>query len=124
MATKTVFFAFWPDNRQRDRMRDFIAPVTKLVDGRAVDRREWHVTLVYIGDIEERYIPELQAAAPHVVSVTGRLDGWVGRWPNMLRKRPATPRRICSSVTAGRRSKCAAALPWRSPAARAWRRSK
>ncbi len=37
---------------------------------------------------------ELRAAAPHVVSVTGRLDGWVGRWPNMLRKRPATPRRI------------------------------
>jgi len=63
MTTKTLFFALWPDNRQRDRMRDFIAPVTKLVDGRAVDRREWHVTLVYIGDLDERYIPELQAAA-------------------------------------------------------------
>ncbi len=37
---------------------------------------------------------ELQAAAPHVVRVTGRLDGWVGRWPNMLGKRPAKPRRI------------------------------
>ena len=66
MTTKTLFFALWPDNRQRDRMRDFIAPVTKLVDGRAVDRREWHVTLVYIGDIDERYIPELQAAAKAV----------------------------------------------------------
>ena len=37
---------------------------------------------------------ELLAAAPHVVRVTGRLDGWVGRWPHMLRKRPAKPRRI------------------------------
>ena len=63
MTTKTLFFALWPDNRQRDRMRDFIAPVAKLVDGRAVDRREWHVTLVYIGDIDERYIPDLQTSA-------------------------------------------------------------
>ena len=63
MASKTLFFALWPDDRQRDRMRDFIAPVTKLVDGKAVERREWHVTLVYIGDLDERYIPELQDAA-------------------------------------------------------------
>lgn len=63
MSSKTLLFALWPDDRQRDRMRDFIVPVTKLVDGRAVDRREWHVTLVYIGELDERYIPELQAAA-------------------------------------------------------------
>jgi 2'-5' RNA ligase len=63
MNTKTLFFALWPDDRQRDRMRDFIAPVTKLVDGRAVERREWHVTLVYIGDIDVAYIPELQESA-------------------------------------------------------------
>ena len=63
MGTKTLFFGLWPDDRQRDRMRDFIVPVTKLVDGRAVERREWHITLVYIGDLDERYIPELQEAA-------------------------------------------------------------
>jgi RNA 2',3'-cyclic 3'-phosphodiesterase len=63
MTTRTLFFGLWPDDRQRDRMRDFIAPVTKLVDGRAVERREWHITLVYIGDIDERYIQELQTAA-------------------------------------------------------------
>jgi hypothetical protein len=28
---------------------------------------------------------ELKAAATHVVRVTGRLDGWAGRWPTMLR---------------------------------------
>ncbi|MGI9273087.1 MAG: RNA 2',3'-cyclic phosphodiesterase [Woeseiaceae bacterium] len=73
MASKTLFFALWPDDRQRDRMRDFIAPVTKLVDGRAVDRREWHVTLVYIGDLDERYIPELQQAASAVTFEPFRL---------------------------------------------------
>jgi len=29
-----------------------------------------------------------------VFSVTGRLDGWSGRWPTVLRKLPPKPRRI------------------------------
>ena len=63
MSTRTLFFALWPDNRQRDRMRDFISPVAKEIDGRATDRRDWHVTLAYIGDLEERFIRELQESA-------------------------------------------------------------
>jgi len=59
MATKTVFFALWPDNRQRERMRDFISPVVRQVEGRATDRREWHITLSYLGEIDEKLIPEL-----------------------------------------------------------------
>ena len=35
-------------------MRDFISPVARLVEGRAVDRRNWHITLAYIGDFPER----------------------------------------------------------------------
>jgi len=63
MNTKRLFFALWPDHRQRDRMRDFISPVTKLVEGKAVDRRDWHITLAYIGDLDVRFIPELQESA-------------------------------------------------------------
>ena len=63
MSTKTLFFALWPDNRQRDRMRDFISPVAKLIEGRATDRRDWHVTLAYIGELDERFISELQESA-------------------------------------------------------------
>ncbi len=44
-------------------MRDFISPVAKEIDGRATDRRDWHVTLAYIGDLEERFIRELQESA-------------------------------------------------------------
>ena len=36
MSTKRLFFALWPDSRQRDRMRDFISPVARLVDGMAI----------------------------------------------------------------------------------------
>ncbi len=29
-----------------------------------------------------------------MVNVTGRLEGWAGRWPGVLRKQPPKPRRI------------------------------
>jgi len=44
-------------------MRDFITPVAKLVEGRAVDRREWHITLAYIGELDVRFIPPLMQSA-------------------------------------------------------------
>ena len=62
MDTKRVFFALWPDMRQRDRMRDFISPVAKLVEGRATERRNWHITLVYVGNFPASRIGELQEA--------------------------------------------------------------
>ena len=43
-------------------MRDFITPVAKLVEGRMVDRRLWHVTLAYVGDFPEDRIGELLEA--------------------------------------------------------------
>jgi 2'-5' RNA ligase len=66
MSNKRVFFALWPDNRQRDRMRDFISPVARLVEGRAVDRRNWHITLAYIGDFPERRMDELLEATKSI----------------------------------------------------------
>lgn len=59
MATRRLFFALWPDMRQRDRMRDFISPVARLVEGKAIDRHNWHVTLAYIGEFPEARIDEL-----------------------------------------------------------------
>ncbi len=63
MSTKRLFFALWPDDRQRDSLRNAISPVAKLVEGSAVYRGNWHVTLAFIGDFEERLIPELKEAA-------------------------------------------------------------
>lgn len=66
MSKKRLFFALWPDHRQRDRMRDFISPVAKEIDGTIVDRHNWHVTLAFIGDFEERLIPSLHKAAAEI----------------------------------------------------------
>jgi len=66
MSTKRLFFGLWPDHRQRDRLRDFITPLAKEVDGRIIDRHKWHVTLAFIGDFEEQLIPSLQKAASEI----------------------------------------------------------
>jgi 2'-5' RNA ligase len=66
VSTKRLFFALWPDDRQRDRLRDVINSVAKTVEGRPVDRRNWHVTLPFIGDIDEGQIPDLQELAGRI----------------------------------------------------------
>ena len=62
MANKKLFYALWPSHRQRELLRDTINPVLSDIEGNPVDRRNWHVTLVFIGDFPEEKIPGLQAA--------------------------------------------------------------
>jgi 2'-5' RNA ligase len=52
----------WPSPRQREMLRDTIGPALSTVEGQPVDRRNWHITLVYIGDFPEEKIPALQSA--------------------------------------------------------------
>lgn len=59
METRRLFFALWPDHRQRDRLRDTISPVAKLVEGRMVERGNWHVTLAFIGPFPANRVPYL-----------------------------------------------------------------
>lgn len=66
MSNKRVFFALWPDDRQRDRLRDVVNSVAKTVEGRAVDRRDWHVTLAFIGEFPEEQIPDLLKSAGEI----------------------------------------------------------
>jgi len=62
VADKTLFFALWPSERQRELLRDTINPALTSVEGTAIDRRNWHVTLVYVGTFPEERIPGLMAA--------------------------------------------------------------
>ena len=66
MNTKRLFFALWPDARQRDRLRDVVNSVVKTVEGRAVDRRNWHVTLSFIGTFPEHRVPFLLERAAEI----------------------------------------------------------
>lgn len=62
MSEKRIFFALWLSDRQRELLRDTLRPVLTSIEGDAVDRRNWHVTLVFIGGFPEEQIPFLQAA--------------------------------------------------------------
>jgi RNA 2',3'-cyclic 3'-phosphodiesterase len=63
---KRIFFGLWPNDRQRDQLRNVISPVSKLVEGAAIYRGNWHVTLAFIGEYPEWLIPDLLAAASDV----------------------------------------------------------
>jgi 2'-5' RNA ligase len=62
VADKKLFFALWPSHRQREQMRDVINPALSTVEGQSVDRRNWHITLVFIGNFPEENIPGLMSA--------------------------------------------------------------
>lgn len=66
MSDRKLFFALWPDDRQRDRLRDAINSVARDVEGKAVDRRNWHITLAYIGLLNDEYVYELQERARNI----------------------------------------------------------
>lgn len=60
MAKRRLFLALWPDERQLNTLRDVFRTLLSPIEGKAVDRRNWHVTLVFIGEFPEKMIPELQ----------------------------------------------------------------
>ena len=73
MSEKRLFFALWPDDRQRETLRNTISPVARQVEGHAVYRGNWHVTLVFIGDFPESRVPELFAATRDITVEPFRL---------------------------------------------------
>ncbi len=66
METKRLFFALWPNDRQREQLREVINAVAKTVEGHAVDRRNWHITLAWIGDYPEEQISQLLKRADEI----------------------------------------------------------
>ena len=73
MGDKTLFFALWPSERQRELLRDTINPVLTSVEGNVIDRRSWHITLVYVGALPEERIPGLRAAVDMIEPANIRL---------------------------------------------------
>jgi 2'-5' RNA ligase len=66
MSVKRIFFALWPNGRQREQLRNVISPAAKEVEGAAVYRGSWHVTLAFIGDYPEYLIHNIQSAADEI----------------------------------------------------------
>jgi len=48
MSTKRLFFALWPNDRQREVLRNAISPVAKLVEGQAAWMAENAIPKLFI----------------------------------------------------------------------------
>ena len=66
MSEKRIFFALWPNDPQREQLQNTISPIVQAIEGTAVNRGNWHVTLAFVGVYPERLIAELQTAAGHI----------------------------------------------------------
>lgn len=73
MADRRLFFALWPSDRQREVLRETIRPLLNSIEGAATDRRNWHVTLVFVGAFPDWRIPALQEAVAEVECTPLRL---------------------------------------------------
>ncbi|MEE4164271.1 MAG: RNA 2',3'-cyclic phosphodiesterase [Woeseiaceae bacterium] len=58
---KRLFFALWPDARQRERLRNIVTAGARHIEGRHVPRGNWHITLAFIGAFPEAKTDELMA---------------------------------------------------------------
>ena len=59
---KRLFFALWPDNGVRARLAEVTGSLP-VNAGRHVPPQNLHITLVFLGNVEEQDIPGLAAAA-------------------------------------------------------------
>jgi RNA 2',3'-cyclic 3'-phosphodiesterase len=85
--TQRLFFALWPDEAQRQALWQATAKAVSKCGGRPVAAANLHVTLVFLGSVPQRRLPQLQAIAQRAararaqdVPLSLRLDA-LAHWP-------------------------------------------
>jgi 2'-5' RNA ligase len=61
-----VFFALWPTAPERDSLAAWQKPLQKLCGGRAMRAETLHVTLVFVGEIEQSRLEALRFSAQEI----------------------------------------------------------
>jgi RNA 2',3'-cyclic 3'-phosphodiesterase len=59
--TQRLFFALWPDQKQRQALARAAAKTTRTCGGRPVAATNLHVTLAFLGSVPQRRVPEAKA---------------------------------------------------------------
>jgi 2'-5' RNA ligase len=60
---RRVFFALWPDDEFCARLAAVSAPLLSGLEGRRLGAADWHVTLCFIGSVDETVLINLQERA-------------------------------------------------------------
>lgn len=106
-ATRRLFFALWPDAALREAMVQATREAARASGGRPVPAGNLHVTLVFLGSVPERRLPELsELARGHAASlgsalelVFDRLEHW--RSAHVLCASPAEPPGAVAALARG-----------------------
>lgn len=57
-----LFFALWPDEALRAALADAARPLLAACDGRPVPASNYHLTLAFLGGVEQARVAEIRAA--------------------------------------------------------------
>jgi 2'-5' RNA ligase len=60
---RRVFFAFWPSVPLCRQLAASAAPVLERIEGRRLSAEDWHVTVCFIGSVNDALLTTLQASA-------------------------------------------------------------
>lgn len=52
--TRRIFLALWPNDTVRDQLEQQLAPLFKKPGPRRVPRRNWHITLAFLGNVSQQ----------------------------------------------------------------------
>lgn len=63
---RRVFFALWPGASQRARLEKIIRPELDRIRGNAGLRANWHLTVVFIGNVAAETVGDLLAASAQI----------------------------------------------------------
>jgi len=66
--TERLFFALWPNNTVRQAINELSQPITQDMKGKTVPLDNWHITLAFLGDIDE---PTKQCMQQVAASIQG-----------------------------------------------------
>lgn len=70
---RRVFFALWPDENTRESIARYTADAIKNCGGRAVPDANFHITLRFIGNVDEPGMTQLKKAAARTQAKPVRL---------------------------------------------------
>ncbi|MGH8210965.1 MAG: 2'-5' RNA ligase family protein [Steroidobacteraceae bacterium] len=68
--SRRVFFALWPDDELRAAFARATHEAVRVAGGRSVPAHNLHATLLFLGPVAERRIPELQAIAARLAGTS------------------------------------------------------
>lgn len=81
--TRRLFFALWPDETLRATFAHATHKAVRASGGRLVPARNLHVTLLFLGSVAERCIPELKAIGARVAAA-GTSHAGAGPAPQLV----------------------------------------